>query len=178
MEIISLIISIISISISAIVTGIPFYYKYIEKKTKITLTACDGIIRNDILHIIITYVNRNWQNAVITDSKITLCKPESAISYTKMLYNWNYISFKPIVLQEKQHASIEITYPLSDLGTEDLTDFSILINTEYVDSKGRRLCDNHTIGGFCKSAINTWMASVESVAHRLNGKIIMASMKL
>ena len=42
MGIISLIISIISISISVIVTGIPFYCKYIEKKTKIWGNYIEG----------------------------------------------------------------------------------------------------------------------------------------
>ena len=37
MEIASLVISILSIVISAIVAGIPFYRKYIEKKTKISI---------------------------------------------------------------------------------------------------------------------------------------------
>lgn len=64
MEIASLVISILSIVISAIVAGIPFYRKYIEKKTKIALIACDGIIRDDMIRIVVTYVNKNWQNAV------------------------------------------------------------------------------------------------------------------
>ena len=44
------------------------YCKYIEKKTKIALIACDGVIRDDMIRIVVTYVNKNWQNAVITNS--------------------------------------------------------------------------------------------------------------
>ena len=76
MEIASLVISILSIVISAIVAGIPFYRKYIEKKTKIALIACDGIIRDDMIRIVVTYVNKNWQNAVIINSHINLYHPK------------------------------------------------------------------------------------------------------
>ena len=84
MGIISLIISIISISISFIVTGIPFYCKYIEKKTKIALIACDGVIRDDMIRIVVTYLNKNWQNAVITNSYIALCHPKLLNEFTKL----------------------------------------------------------------------------------------------
>lgn len=72
METASLIISIISLTVSAIVTGIPFYRNYIERKTRIALIACNGIIRNDVIRIMVTYVNKNWQNAVITNTHISL----------------------------------------------------------------------------------------------------------
>ena len=84
MEIASLVISILSIVISAIVAGIPFYRKYIEKKTKIALIACDGIIRDDMIRIVVTYVNKNWQNAVIINSHINLYHPKLLNEFTKV----------------------------------------------------------------------------------------------
>lgn len=83
MEIASLVISILSIVISAIVAGIPFYRKYIEKKTKIALIACDGIIRDDMIRIVVTYVNKNWQNAVIINSHINLYHPKFMIVFSE-----------------------------------------------------------------------------------------------
>ena len=103
MEIASLVISILSIVISAIVAGIPFYRKYIEKKTKIALIACDGIIRDDMIRIVVTYVNKNWQNAVIINSHINLYHPKLLNEFTKVNH------------------------------------------TEYIDSQGQRLFDNHRI---------------------------------
>lgn len=55
----SLIISIISLVISAIIAGVPFYHSYLETKTRIALIACDGITRNNMIRIVITYVNKN-----------------------------------------------------------------------------------------------------------------------
>lgn len=85
MEIASLVISILSIVISAIVAGIPFYRKYIEKKTKIALIACDGIIRDDMIRIVVTYVNKNWQNAVIINSHINLYHPKLPVGFCSRL---------------------------------------------------------------------------------------------
>ena len=96
MGIISLIISIISISISVIVTGIPFYCKYIEKKTKIALIACDGVIRDDMIRIVVTYVNKNWQNAVITNSYIALCHPKLLNEFTKLNHAYSCKPFNPV----------------------------------------------------------------------------------
>ena len=113
MGIISLIISIISISISVIVTGIPFYCKYIEKKTKIALIACDGVIRDDMIRIVVTYVNKNWQNAVITNSYIALCHPKLLNEFTKLNHAYSCKPFNPVAITEKMHASIELEYSLS-----------------------------------------------------------------
>lgn len=106
MEIASLVISILSIVISAIVAGIPFYRKYIEKKTKIALIACDGIIRDDMIRIVVTYVNKNWQNAVIINSHINLYHPKLLNEFTKVNHAYSCKSFNPVVITEKMHASI------------------------------------------------------------------------
>lgn len=101
MEIASLVISILSIVISAIVAGIPFYRKYIEKKTKIALIACDGIIRDDMIRIVVTYVNKNWQNAVIINSHINLYHPKLLNEFTKVNHAYSCKSFNPVVITEK-----------------------------------------------------------------------------
>ena len=67
MGIISLIISILSISISVIVTGIPFYCKYIEKKTKIALIACDGVIRADMIRIVVKMCIRDSHQLALVE---------------------------------------------------------------------------------------------------------------
>lgn len=101
MEIASLVISILSIVISAIVAGIPFYRKYIEKKTKIALIACDGRIRDDMIRIVVTYVNKNWQNAVIINSHINLYHPKLLNEFTKVNHAYSCKSFNPVVITEK-----------------------------------------------------------------------------
>lgn len=136
MGIASLIISIISIVISAIVTGIPFYRNYIEKKTKIALIACDGIIRDDMIRIVVTYINRNWQNAVITKSYISLCHSKLQNELTKVNHECSCKSFNSVVMTKKMHASIELIYSLSELKGVDLKDVNVCVNTEYVDSQG------------------------------------------
>ena len=147
MEIASLVISILSIVISAIVAGIPFYRKYIEKKTKIALIACDGIIRDDMIRIVVTYVNKNWQNAVIINSHINLYHPKLLNEFTKVNHAYSCKSFNPVVITEKMHASIELEYSLSELKEVDLenADVYVYVHTEYIDSQGQRLFDNHRI---------------------------------
>lgn len=128
MEIASLIVSIISLTVLVIVTGIPFYRKHIEKKAKIVLVACNGIIRNDVMRIVVTYVNRNWLNAVITNSSISLCYsklPDSKLS--KVNHECSCKAFSPIVLTEKMHASIELTYSLSELKGVDLENAEVYV---------------------------------------------------
>ena len=146
MGIISLIISIISISISVIVTGIPFYCKYIEKKTKIALIACDGIIRDDMIRIVVTYVNKNWQNAVITNTHISLSHSKLLNEFTKANHAHSCKTFNPLAITEKMHASIELEYSLSELKEVDLENADVYVHTEYIDSQGQRLFDNHRIG--------------------------------
>ena len=141
MEIASLVISILSIVISAIVAGIPFYRKYIEKKTKIALIACDGIIRDDMIRIVVTYVNKNWQNAVIINSHINLYHPKLLNEFTKVNHAYSCKSFNPVVITEKMHASIELEYSLSELKEVDLENADVYVHTEYIDSQGQRLFD-------------------------------------
>ena len=173
MEIASLVISILSIVISAIVAGIPFYRKYIEKKTKIALIACDGIIRDDMIRIVVTYVNKNWQNAVIINSHINLYHPKLLNEFTKVNHAYSCKSFNPVVITEKMHASIELEYSLSDLKDAD-----VYVHTEYIDSQGQRLFDNHRIGNLCMSGISTKMVLIESTMYELQGRSILMSMKL
>ena len=178
MGIISLIISIISISISVIVTGIPFYCKYIEKKTKIALIACDGIIRDDMIRIVVTYVNKNWQNAVITNSYIALCHPKLLNEFTKLNHAYSCKPFNPVAITEKMHASIELEYSLSELKEVDLENADVYVHTEYIDSQGQRLSDSHRIGNLCMSGISTKMVLIESTIYELQGRSILMSMKL
>lgn len=178
MGIASLIISIISIGISAIVTGIPFYRKYIETKTQIALIACNGIIRDDMIHIVVAYVNRNWQNAVITNSHISLCHSKLQNELTKVNHEYSCKSFNPVVITEKMHASIELMYFLSKLKGVDLEDVNAYVHTEYVNSQGQRLSDSHKVGTLCMSGINTKMVLIESVIYELQGRSIVMSMKL
>ncbi|MBD8982819.1 MAG: hypothetical protein EGR83_12355 [Bacteroides cellulosilyticus] len=178
MGIASLIISIISIGISAIVTGIPFYRKYIETKTQIALIACNGIIRDDMIHIVVTYVNRNWQNAVITNSHISLCHSKLPNGFTKANHECNCMVFNPIVLREKMHASVKLVYSLPDLRGVDFSDVNLYVNTEYVDSRGQIKSDSHRIGVLCMSGIGTLMVLIESVTYKLRGNSIIMSMKI
>ena len=178
MEIASLIISIVSLAVSAIVIGIPFYRKHIEKKAKIVLVACDGIIRNDVMRIVVTYVNKNWQNAVITNSSISLCHSKLPDSkFTKVNHECSCKPFSPIVLTEKMYASIELTYSLSELKDVDLENVEVHVHTEYIDSRVRKLSDSYRIGTLCMSGINTRMVLIESFAHELQGKHFPMSMK-
>ena len=159
MEIASLVISILSIVISAIVAGIPFYRKYIEKKTKIAL-------------------NKNWQNAVIINSHINLYHPKLLNEFTKVNHAYSCKSFNPVVITEKMHASIELEYSLSELKEVDLENADVYVHTEYIDSQGQRLFDNHRIGNLCMSGISTKMVLIESTMYELQGRSILMSMKL
>jgi len=178
METASLIISIISLTVSAIITGIPFYRNYIERKTRIALIACNGIIRNDVIRIMVTYVNKNWQNAVITNTHISLSHSKLLNEFTKVNHAHSCKPFNPLVITEKMHASIELEYSLSDLKDVDLKDADVYVHTEYIDSQGQRLSDSHRIGNLCMSGISTKMVLIESTIYELQGRSILMSMKL
>lgn len=183
METASLIISIISLTVSAIVTGIPFYRNYIERKTRIALIACNGIIRNDVIRIMVTYVNKNWQNAVITNTHISLSHSKLLNEFTKVNHAHSCKPFNPLAITEKMHASIELEYSLSDLKDVDLKDVDlkdadVYVHTEYIDSQGQRLSDSHRVGNLCRSGINTKMVLIESAIYELQGRSILMSMNL
>lgn len=168
METASLIISIISLTVSAIVTGIPFYRNYIERKTRIALIACNGIIRNDVIRIMVTYVNKNWQNAVITNTHISLSHSKLLNEFTKVNHAHSCKPFNPLAITEKMHASIELEYSLSDLKDAD-----VYVHTEYIDSQGQRLSDSHRVGNLCRSGISTKMVLIESAIYELQGRSIL-----
>lgn len=155
METASLIISIISLTVSAIVAGIPFYRNYIERKTRIALIACNRVIRNDVIRIMVTYVNKNWQNAVITNTHISLSHSKLLNEFTKVNHAHSCKPFNPLAITEKMHASIELEYSLSDLKDVDLKDADVYVHTEYIDSQGQRLSDSHRVGNLCRGGINT-----------------------
>lgn len=178
MGIASLIISIISISISAIVTGIPFYRKYMEKKTRIALIACNGIVRDDTISIVVNYVNKNWQNAIIVKGCIILSRSGFSNEFTKTNHACSCKTFEPIVLQERMHASAKLEYSLSDLRGVDFPSVDVWINTEYVDCQGQKMSDSSKIGTLRISRIGTLMVSIDSVTHELQRKKVIMSIEL
>ena len=48
-----------------------------------TLLSLARMDKDTMIRIVVTYVNKNWQNAVITNSYIALCHPKS-VSYTHL----------------------------------------------------------------------------------------------
>lgn len=102
-----------------------------------------------MIRIVVTYVNKNWQNAVIINSHINLYHPKLLNEFTKVNHAYSCKSFNPVVITEKMHASIELEYSLSELKEVDLENADVYVyvyvHTEYIDSQGQRLFDNHRI---------------------------------
>lgn len=89
-----------------------------------------------MIRIVVTYVNKNWQNAVITNSHIALCHPKLLNEFTKLNHAYSCKPFNPVAITEKMHASIELEYSLSELKEVDLENADVYVHTEYIDSQG------------------------------------------
>lgn len=130
------------------------------------------------MNIMVTYVNKNWQYAVITNSFIRLSIPGCLDRFTRMNHKYSCKSFEPIVLQKKMHASTKLEYSLLDSNEEHFSEIDIWIDTEYVDCQGKRMSDSNKIGKIHISGKGTLIVVIESVTYELQGRNIIMSANL
>lgn len=181
---VSIIISVCSLIISLVVTGVPFYYKYIAKEEIIELIACDGIIRNNVVYLIVNYVNRSWKNATIVNSYISLSWDKDKGKFVKSNHECSCKYIEPILLSAQMHSTVKLDYPLPSLDIKEIRNtkggnyIKVSIYTEYIGAQGRRFSDCYEVGYLTingKGSLSVW---VESFPHRLQKKEIIASIKL
>lgn len=169
MEMASIIISVCSLIISLVVTGIPFYYNYIAKKEIIELIACDGVIRNNVVYFIVTYVNRRWKNATIVNSYICLSCDKDRGKFVKSNHECSCKEMDPILLSAQMHSTVKLDRSLSSLDIKeienikelhDLHDIKVFIHTEYIGAQGGRFSDCCEVGYLTingKGSLSVWV---------------------
>ena len=173
-------ISIIAILISAIslyFSAYPVYCKYIRKAEETILTVTDNKVENGIIKLSVVYSNVEYRGIIITNSYIMLSSNPLSNVYTysndKASKSW----IKPIVFTEKGNSSLVLEYVLPDLSNIRLDDVNVIIQTCYIDSKGKNRHDDFNVGLLVRTDSGAIATYVEHTGHTLSGKKILGSFK-
>ena len=147
-----LVISIVSVLISAFslcISAYLFYCKHMNKAEKTVLTVTDNKVVNGIIKLGVVYSNVEYRGIIITNSYIMLSSTPLSNVYTysndKASKSW----IEPIVFTEKGNSSLVLEYALPDLSNIRLDNINIIVQTCYIDSKGKYRRDNFNVGLLC-----------------------------
>lgn len=175
-----LFISIIAILISGIslyFSAYPVYCKYMRKAEKTVLTVTDNKVENDIIKLCVVYSNLEYKGIIITNSYIMLSSTPLSNVYT---YNNDKASkswIEPIVFTEKGNSSLVLEYVLPELSNIKLDNVNIMIQTCYIDSKGKNKRDDFNVGLLVQTDSGAIATYVEHVGHILSGTEILGTYK-
>mgnify|MGYP003301887168 CR=1 FL=1 len=168
-----LFISIIAILISAIslyFSAYPIYCKYMREAEETVLTVTDNKVENGIIKLCVVYSNLEYKGIIITNSCIMLSPTPLSNVFTysndKASKSW----IEPIVFTEKGNSSLVLEYALPDLSITRLDNINIMIQTYYIDSKGKSRRDDFNVGLLSQTDNGAIAAYVEHVGHVLKGE--------
>lgn len=169
-------ISLLALAVS-IITAIPVYNHYLRKVEKTILTVTDNKVENGIIKLCVVYSNLEYKGIIITNSYIMLTSTSLSNAFTysndKASKSW----IKPIVFTEKGNNSLVLEYKLPDLSNIKLDNINIIIQTCYIDSKGKNRCDDFNVGLLVRTDSGAIATYVEHVGHTLSGKEILGTFK-
>lgn len=175
-----LVISIVSVLISAFslcISAYLFYCKHMNKAEKTVLTVTDNKVVNGIIKLGVVYSNVEYRGIIITNSYIMLSSTPLSNVYTysndKASKSW----IEPIVFTEKGNSSLVLEYALPDLSNIRLDNINIIVQTCYIDSKGKNRRDNFNVGLLVQTDSGAIASYVEHVGHTLSGEEILGTFK-
>ena len=84
---------------------------------------------------------------------------------------------KPIVFTEKGNSSLVLEYVLPELSNIKLDNVNIIVQTYYIDSKGKNRRDDFNVGLLVRTDSGSIATYVEHVGHTLSGKEIFGTYK-
>ena len=148
-----------------------------SKAEKTILTITDNKVENDIIKLSVVYSNLEYKGIIITNSYIMLTSTSLSNAFTysndKASKSW----IKPIVFTEKGNSSLVLEYVLPELSNIKLDNVNIIVQTYYIDSKGKNRRDDFNVGLLVRTDSGSIATYVEHVGHTLSGKEIFGTYK-
>lgn len=180
METVSFVMSIISLLVSGILAFIPIYYNYCQKKEKLVLTICDGVIRDNIVTISVSYNNIGWRDAILCSSCLHLEYDGQYIGnsvFDKINHKYACEWKDAIFLKNRTLTLVKLEYKLpQNLSDFDLNKVNVFVNTQYISAQGDRMSAQNFVGRLfeneCAKSIG-----IESYKQELKGSKTIMSMK-
>ena len=161
----------------SVITAIPVYNHYLRKVEKTILTVTDSKVENGIIKLCVVYSNVEYRGIIITNSYIMLSSTPLSNVYTysndKASKSW----IEPIVFTEKGNSSLVLEYALPDLSNIRFDNINIIVQTCYIDSKGKNRRDNFNVGLLVQTDSGAIASYVEHVEHTLSGDEIWGTFK-
>lgn len=180
MEIASFVISIISLLVSGILAFIPIYYNYCQKKEELVLTICDGVIRDNIVAISVSYNNIGWRDAILCSSCLHLKYDGQYIgnsAFDKINHKYACEWKDAILLKNRTLALVKLEYKLpQNLSDFDLNKVNVFVNTQYISAQGERMSAQNFVGRLFENECAKSVV-IESYKQELKGSKITMSMK-
>lgn len=180
MDIASFVISILSIIISGILAFIPIHYKYCKKNEELVLTICDGVVRNNVISVSVSYNNTGWRDAILCSSCLHLEYKGKHIEksvFDRINHEYSCEWKDPILLKKQTLAIVKLEYKLpQNVSDFDLNKINVFVNTQYISAQGDRMTAQNFVGRLFE---NEWVKSVmiESYKQILKGNKTIMSMR-
>ena len=181
MEIASFAISIISLLVSGILAFIPIHYNYHQKNENLILTICDGVIRNNVIIISVSYNNIGWRDAILCSSCLHL--KYNGQHFVKSVFdriNHEYVcEWKEAkLLGNRTLTLVKLEYKLpQNLSDFDLNKVNVFVNTQYINAQGDRMSAQNFVGRLFENDVAKSVV-IESYKQELKGSKIIMSMNL
>lgn len=179
MSIISLILSILSLSLTAIISGYPFWCKYVKKSTKVYLVVTDCIVREGTLFISLVYINHRWQNIVIANSFIGLFN--NPIPEFQECNRQCSCSLSPLLLREKEQTVVKLQFSMPDLSHYKkwlIEETKVYLNTEYIDGHACLRRDQYMVGTLKMADNGAFYLCISNEKHLLQGNSCVISARI
>lgn len=179
MSIISLILSTLSLLLTAIINGYPFLCKYVKKNTKVYLVVTDSIVQEGNLSISLVYINHRWQSTVVANSSIRLFN--NTISEFQNCNRQYSCSLSPLLLRENEQAVMKLQYPMPDLSHYKkwmIEETRVNLNTKYIDNHACLREDQYMVGTLKVADNGTFYLCISHKKHLLQGHSCLISARI
>lgn len=165
---------------SLIVSFVVAYYSFFQTKEKLVLTICDGIIRNDIVMISVSYNNIGWRDAILCSSCLHLEYNGQHIGksvFNRINHKYACEWKDAILLKNRTLTIVKLEYKLpQNLSDFDMNKVNVFVNTQYINAQGNRMSAQNFVGRLfeneCAKSVR-----IESYKHKLKGGKTIMSMK-
>lgn len=181
MDIASLTISIISLIISGILAFIPIYYNYCQREEKLLITICDGLVRNNVISISVSYNNIGWRDAILCSSCLHLMYNDQHIGksvFDRINHEYACEWKDAILLKKRTLTLVKLEYKLpQNVSDFDLNKIKAFVNTQYISAQGDRMSAQNVVGRLLENECAK-SVMIESYKQNLKGSKTVMSINL
>lgn len=181
METASFVMSIISLLVSGFLAFIPIYYNYLQRKEELVLTICDGVIRDNIVIISVSYNNIGWRDSILCSSYLHLEYNGQHIGnsvFDRINHEYACERKDGILLKNRTLTIVKLEYKLpQNLSDFDMNKVNVYVNTQYISAQGDRMSAQNIVGRLFENDVAK-SVMIGSNKQRLKGGKTIMSMNL